>query len=257
MEKQISLLVDWQPTFLAVKRRRRPGAAPWAQDLAQIVLDELAAFFVANLPKEHQWVVEATAFGGFRDGGGVRTPEAEQLFAALRAKPWIYRIDHVIFRGLELVDYLSPTDSTSSLSGLYRDDEPIRRAHISQAASACQCKWLIDTKKWLSDEIGGDRICPTCATAPPGAAVLAQPQQKLVDALLISRALAKGKDIAIGGRNQLEQVWMCSSDADVVPALAMLAHWNIDSTWLQPSKNESFNYAQRLRSLGVAVRVMG
>jgi hypothetical protein len=78
-----------------------------------------------------------------------------------------------------------------------------------------------------------------------------------VDSLLIAHALAFGNELR-GTPESLgtTEIWICSSDADFVPPLAVLATWGISSVWLQPRANTKYGYATQLAALGVRVLTM-
>jgi hypothetical protein len=246
----ITVFLDWKATAYALKPRA-PRSVTWRHDpdIAASILDRLAKEIAGLLPETAQWILDVCAFGGFVDTRGQPTPEKQVIVMALATRPWTRRINpHVICREFLAIDHLLPSGGRA-LPALSRPEEDIEHA-IMAGASACICTWRQSTIEWLEQD--PPRHCPECGSASP--ADLCQPRQKLVDGLLSSHALALGRAIADEpDRLAKDQLWICSTDADFVPPLAILSSWGVSCAWLQPRPNGKYGYAALLTALGVRV----
>lgn len=250
MRHVLQLFLDWKGVFHHF-RPKAPRTTGWPREpgLASAVTARLADVLATALPQSSEWLVNVAAYGGFRDTGGQATAEAETLLSGLAIQPWGRRVrPHLLLGEFNVVDCLLP-DGRFPLRGLARPTEELGAAFLSPT-SACDCNWRQATQQWLAQL--PPRHCPACGHDSP--TELCQRQQKLVDALLMTHAIAAGhRLLANPDLLRSEEIWVCSPDADFVPVLGLLATLGVPCVWLQPFPNRRYGYAEQLTELGVRV----
>lgn len=253
-KRDVHLLVDWRSTAHAL-RPKRPRTANWTGDpkVAREILIRLkAALSRIELPGK-RYYFNTLLFGGFVGPDGAWTKQKQVLDEAIPRVSWSGILTpNIHLRELNVVVSLKPGDETNRLIGLFRPDHPIQEAHLN-GIEHTDCSWHASTKHWLNSAFGVGRICPSCTyNGKAVSTILVRHQEKMVDTLLISYAFDQARSILDDIENQSE-IWICSNDADFVPALAFLRRWGLSVTWLQTPGNTKFGYADLLRSFGVLV----
>jgi len=251
--QHVSILVDWKSAAHGL-RPRKSTTGGWQGDVsaARTVLQKLRKAITAISMRHRAYFVDTLLFGGFVGPDGSWTEPKQVLDHAVSNLRWPGASKSGLhLRHPVVVHSFRPGRLTEKIRGLYRPSEPVQVAHIQQGHTSCDCGWAQLTEEWLSAEYGMRRSCPKCKRK----LVLARPQQKLVDSLLISYAFDRARLIVLENASDSE-IWICSTDADFVPALAMISSWGIHCRWLQPAKNNGFGYSDYLRSCGVDIHLI-